>query len=146
MRKITKIIIHCSATKMGLDFRLKDIEQWHKERGFNMNGGTYCGYHYVIDLDGKVELGKDIKYTGCHCKGENACSIGICYIGGLDRNGHPADTRTYYQCESLRILIKVLRLVFPEAKVYGHRDFANKDCPCFEVRNFFPTEWCGDKP
>ena len=128
MRKITKIIIHCSATKMGLDFRLKDIEQWHKERGFNMNGGTYCGYH-----------------VGAHARHYNQHSIGICYEGGLDAHGNPADTRTYYQCESLRILIKVLRLIFPEAKVYGHRDFANKDCPCFEVRNFFPTEWCGDK-
>ena len=50
MRKITKIIIHCSATKAGKDFRLKDIAKWHQERNFPLSGGTYCGYHYVIDL------------------------------------------------------------------------------------------------
>ena len=145
MRKITKIILHCSATKEGLDFKKKNIEQWHKERGFPCSGGTYCGYHYIIDLDGTIEIGKPFGYAGTHCKGENACSIGICYIGGLDKDGQPCDTRTAAQCESMVNLVRVLRACFPEAKVYGHRDFASRDCPCFEVRHFFPTQWCGEK-
>ena len=144
MKKITKIIIHCSATKGGKDYRLKDIECWHKERNFPMSGGCYCGYHYVIDLDGRIEIGKPLQYTGCHCKNHNADSIGICYIGGLDADGRPADTRTPWQKDSMWSLVKFLQLVFPDAKVYGHRQFSNKDCPCFDVRSEFPPEMCGD--
>lgn len=142
MRKIDKIIIHCSATKEGKDFRLNDIAAWHKDRHFPLSGGTYCGYHYVIDLDGRIEIGKDLKYTGCHCEGHNAHSIGICYIGGLDSNGNPADTRTRDQRFSLMWLVMFLKAVFPEAKICGHRDLANRDCPCFEVRDLFTTDWC----
>ena len=146
MREIKEIIIHCSATKSSLDYKLKDIERWHKERQFPMSGGTYCGYHYVIDLDGRIEIGKPLDYTGCHCKGHNANSIGICYIGGLNSvTGKPHDTRTCHQVASMWYLVGFLRLVYPGAKVYGHRDFANRDCPCFEVGNEFPPIWCGEK-
>lgn len=145
MRKIKEIIIHCSATKCGWDFRANDIAQWHKGRGFPMSGGTFCGYHYVIDLDGRIEIGKPLQYTGCHCKGHNAQSIGICYIGGLDADGKPADTRTPQQKKSMWSLVTFLHYVFPEAKIYGHRDFTPRDCPCFEVSKEYPTEWCGEK-
>ena len=66
MRKIDYIIIHCSATKEGIDWKAKDIDQWHKQRGFNK-----IGYHYVIDLDGTVETGRDENETGAHCVGYN---------------------------------------------------------------------------
>jgi len=101
-----------------------------------MTGGSYCGYHYVIDLDGSIEIGKDVKAAGCHCKGHNADSIGICYIGGLDLWGKPKNTMTPQQAEAMRKLVGFLQTVFPEAGVYGHNDFANKDCPCFNVREF----------
>lgn len=139
MRKIKEIIIHCSATKCGRDFRANDIELWHMERDFPMSGGTYCGYHYVIDLDGHIEIGKPLQYTGCHCKGHNAQSIGICYIGGLDADGKPADTRTLEQKKSMWSLVTLLHNVFPEAKICGHRDFAPRDCPCFDVSKEYPT-------
>lgn len=109
-----------------------------------MYGGTYCGYHYVIDLDGRIEIGKDIKYTGQHCKGHNATSIGICYIGGLNaETGEAKNTMTAAQTNSLFALVEFLRACFPAAKVYGHRQFANRDCPCFDVKDVFPCEWCG---
>ena len=88
MRKIDSIIVHCSATKAGQDFTAADIDRWHRERGFNG-----IGYHYVIRLDGRLEKGREIDLAGAHCKGWNERSVGICYIGGLDENGHPADTR-----------------------------------------------------
>lgn len=84
--------LHCSATKAGQDFTATDIDRWHRERGFNG-----IGYHYVIRLDGKLEKGRDVSLAGAHCKGWNKRSIGICYIGGLDENGRPADTRTNAQ-------------------------------------------------
>lgn len=132
MRKIDYIIIHCSATKEGIDWKAKDIDQWHKQRGFNK-----IGYHYVIDLDGTVETGRDENETGAHCVGYNKSSIGICYIGGLDRNLNPKDTRTDKQKEALWNLVIKLLAKYPNANVYGHNEFAKKACPCFNVEKEF---------
>lgn len=131
MRQIKYIIIHCSATKAGQDFCAKDIKKWHLERGF-----SDIGYHKIIDLNGTVEPGRSEEIPGAHCKGYNANSIGICYIGGLDENGNPCDTRTEAQKKSLLKLIKSYKPRFPNAKVVGHRDMPNvhKACPCFDAK------------
>lgn len=131
MRQINYIIIHCSATKAGQDFRAKDIDRWHRERGWDG-----IGYHKVIDLDGTIEPGRSEAKPGAHCKGHNSDSIGICYVGGLDKNGKPADTRTAAQKESLLEIIKHYKKLYPNAKVVGHRDMPNvhKACPCFNAK------------
>lgn len=131
MRKINYIIIHCSATKAGQDFHASDIDRWHKERGWDG-----IGYHQVVDLDGTVEPGRPESKAGAHCKGHNADSIGICYIGGLDKNGNPADTRTELQKAALAGLVAGYKSRFPNAKVVGHRDMPNvhKACPCFNAK------------
>lgn len=134
MREITKIIVHCSATKEGKHFNAKDITKWHLERGFND-----IGYHYVVLLDGKVEVGRPEIKVGAHCLGHNNHSIGICYIGGLDANGKSKDTRTPEQKESLLILLKELKKKYPKATIHGHREFANKDCPCFDAKNEYKS-------
>lgn len=129
MREINKIIIHCSATKEGWNYKAKDIDAWHRERGF-----TGIGYHFVIDLNGKVEIGRPVEQAGAHASGHNAQSIGICYIGGLDANGKAKDTRTEEQKTALRTLIVRLKKKYPKAEVIGHNEIAKKDCPCFNVR------------
>ena len=131
MRHINYIIIHCSATKAGQDFRAKDIDRWHRERGWDG-----IGYHKVIDLDGTIEPGRSEAKPGAHCKGHNSDSIGICYIGGLDKNGKPADTRTELQKAALAGLVADYKRRFPNAKVVGHRDMHNvhKACPCFNAK------------
>ena len=145
MRKIDSIIIHCSATKAGQDFTAADIDRWHRERGFNG-----IGYHYVIRLDGKLEKGRDVSLTGAHCKGWNERSVGICYIGGLDANGRPADTRTNAQKRVLYQIIMDLQREYNILQVLGHRDTSPdlngngviepyeyvRACPCFDVREF----------
>ncbi len=129
MRDIREIIVHCSATRKGMDFRSADIDRWHRERGWKC-----IGYHYVVDIDGKLETGRALTEQGAHCRGHNRNSIGICYIGGLDEYGQPCDTRTAAQKTTLLHLIRRLKELFPQAKVYGHRDFANKACPCFNAK------------
>lgn len=152
MKKIEAIIIHCSATREGQDIRASDIDKWHRERGFAM-----IGYNYVIDLDGKVEEGRPLTMTGAHCKGWNDRSIGICYIGGLDGNGNPKDTRTLLQKMSLHNLVFKLMDEYPSiTQVLGHRDTSPdlngdgkispnewiKQCPCFDVKAEFPISYC----
>lgn len=133
MRKIYKIIIHCSATPEGREYTVADITTWHKQRGFSS-----IGYHYVIYLDGSIHEGRPLENVGAHTLGENANSIGICYIGGMDKdNKHPKDTRTQEQKESLIKLVADLKKEFPEVTVHGHNEFANKACPSFNVKNEF---------
>lgn len=132
MRKINKIIIHCSATKAGQHFTVEDIDRWHKARGF-----AKIGYHHVIYLDGSVHAGRSESLLGAHCLGHNSTSIGICYIGGLDHNGQPHDTPTPEQKTALTKLVDELKIRYPEAKVYGHYEFAPKACPCFDVKKEF---------
>lgn len=130
MRNINKIIVHCTATKEGKAFTANDITHWHKDRGF-----ATIGYHYVVLLDGTIQQGRAEMVMGAHCKGYNANSIGICYIGGLDENGKSKDTRTPEQKKSLLELLKRLKKDYPNATIHGHREFANKDCPCFDAKN-----------
>lgn len=128
-REIKEIIVHCAATPEGKDFTVKDIDRWHRERGFNC-----IGYHYVIYLDGSIHNGRDLNKVGAHCTGHNAKSIGICYIGGVAKDGKtPKDTRTKEQKESLLLLLKELKTKFPKAEIHGHKDFANKACPSFDA-------------
>lgn len=133
MRTIDKIILHCSATKEGMDFTVDDIDRWHKERGFGM-----IGYHYVIYRDGSIHQGRTEDKIGAHCKGFNSHSIGICYIGGLDSNKKPKDTRTPEQREALIILVKDIlnRYNLTPDAVHLHREYANKACPCFSIEDF----------
>jgi N-acetylmuramoyl-L-alanine amidase len=130
MRNIKEIIIHCSDTPEGRDDRAKNVRAWHKARGFRD-----IGYHYVVDLDGTIENGRPVEKIGAHCSGKNATSIGVCYIGGRTSDmKETKDTRTPAQKEALLRLLKELRAKYPAAKIYGHRDFANKACPCFDAK------------
>lgn len=117
MRTINLIVVHCSATPEGHEFSARDIDRWHRRRGFNS-----IGYHYVIRLDGTVERGREEACPGAHCSGYNRNSIGICYIGGLAADGStPKDTRTPEQKQALRQLIAELRARYgPRTRVAGH--------------------------
>ena len=128
MRNINLIIVHCSATPEGRDVSVADIDRWHRERGFDG-----IGYHYVVYIDGSVHEGRPLNKVGAHCKGHNAHSIGICYVGGVDLNGKPKDTRTLAQKDALVNLLMRLKRRFPKAVIRGHRDFAAKACPSFDA-------------
>ena len=128
-RTIKEIIIHCSATPEGKDFTVLDIRRWHKAKGW-----SDIGYHYVIYRNGHVEPGRDVDLVGAHCTGHNSYSIGVCYIGGMDAaNKNPKDTRTLAQKAALLSLLVDLKKIYYSAKIYGHRDFANKACPSFDA-------------
>ena len=130
MRKIEKIIVHCSATKPAQVVTVDTIRRWHLARGFKD-----IGYHYVIYQDGTVHVGRPEHVVGAHASGHNSRSIGVCYIGGLnEQTGKPEDTRTDAQRAALLGLLVELKQKYPGAKIYGHRDFAAKACPCFDAR------------
>lgn len=130
MRRITEIIVHCSATAEGKHFTAADIRRWHKGQGW-----ADIGYHYVVLLDGTVQAGRPLEQAGAHCVGHNAKSIGVCYIGGLAADGRtPKDTRTTAQKAALARLLVKLQEQFPGASIHGHNEFAAKACPSFDVQ------------
>ena len=156
------IVIHCSATQEGIDFGWKEIDRCHKDRGF-----AGVGYHFLIYRDGSVYECRPADTVGAHAntkglsgKSYNSHSIGICYIGGLDKNLKPKDTRTEEQKAALRKLVFDLMDKYPNiTDVLGHRDTSPdldgdgeiephewiKACPCFDVRAEFPMAVCRAK-
>ena len=130
MRKITKIIVHCTATPEGRPHTIADITRWHKERGFND-----IGYHFVIGLKGEDWTGRDIKFPGAHAQGHNHDSIGVCYVGGKTVDMKAVkDTRTSEQKASLLILLKKLKSEYPQAVIIGHCNVSAKACPSFDAK------------
>lgn len=142
-RKINELIIHCTATKAGKQYTIEDIKKDHQSRGF-----VTIGYHYVIYEDGSIHEGRDVRSVGAHCSNHNLNSIGIAYIGGLNKNGKAKDTRTPEQKESLLLLLTALKELYPNAVILGHRDTSPdlnnngiieqaewiKECPCFNAK------------
>lgn len=127
-RNISMIIVHCSATPEGKDVSVESIRSAHKAQGW-----SDIGYHYVITLSGDVKQGRNVDLIGAHCQGKNTNSIGVCYVGGVDKDGKPKDTRTERQRIQLKQLLIQLLILYPGARIYGHRDFANKACPSFDA-------------
>jgi N-acetylmuramoyl-L-alanine amidase len=131
MRKINEIIVHCTATPEGRKVTVAEVDKWHRQRGFDG-----IGYHFLIGLSGDIWKGRNIEKIGAHCLGHNANSIGVCYVGGVSNDGKTIkDTRTIPQRNALKSLLKDLKTMYPEATIHGHREYANKACPCFDAKN-----------
>lgn len=141
-REVNLIVVHCSATRVDRDITARDIDSFHRVRGFSS-----WGYHYYVRKDGSIEKMRDESEPGAHAYGHNRDSIGLCYEGGLDVNGRPADTRTATQKRTLVALLRSLRADYPGARIVGHRDLSpdvngngrvdkwerTKECPCFDA-------------
>ena len=52
-RHIDRIIIHCSAVAPDQTSSARQIDEWHRAKGWKM-----IGYHYVIRRDGSIEKGR----------------------------------------------------------------------------------------
>ena len=133
MRRIDRIIVHCTATPEGRHVTVADIDAMHRAKKWNG-----IGYHWLIYLDGSIHPGRPESMIGAHCVGYNKHSIGVCYVGGTEKNNINVgkDTRTPEQKVALAKLLADLHQRYPHATLHGHREFANKDCPGFDVREY----------
>ena len=128
MRTITLLVIHCSAVRPDQTSSAAQIDTWHRRDRHYKFG---IGYHYVVRRDGQIEPGRPEWMGGAHRKNHNAHSLGICYEGGLDARGQPADTRTLEQKLAMVQLLEVLHRRYPKALIVGHHDLnPHKACPC----------------
>lgn len=131
-RTINRIIVHCTATPEGRVETVESVRRMHKAKGW-----ADIGYHYLIGLNGERWNGRNVNLVGAHCEGYNANSIGVCYVGGCDKNMKAKDTRTDKQKTALIALLKDLRKLYPKAKIVSHRDLDRKGkaCPSFDATN-----------
>lgn len=127
-RVIDSVVWHMSETPPNMDIGSKEIREWHLELGFRN-----IGYHFVIRKDGTIERGRPIHESGAHCRGKNAKSIGICYVGGWEGN----DDRTREQVEAMHKLMASLTTTFGALDVFGHYEFSTKSCPNFNPKQEF---------
>ena len=144
MREVSKIVIHCTFTPPSMDIGVEEVKKWHVEE----NKWSDIGYHFVIRRDGTVESGRSVERPGAHAKGFNTNSIAIAWVGGMAAEAEKAeDNRTPEQNEAMVHLIKDLQQEFPGAALIGHRDLkgVKKECPCFDVREWFAKECSTEK-
>lgn len=166
---ILKLVVHCSATQNGKSLARQGlssaqvIDKWHQKRGFRRSPTAikhfnshlpHIGYHFVIDVDGTVETGRQLGEIGAHVRGHNRNSLGICLIGGVDASGGYHGEFTEAQWYALHKLLRELEAKYPKAKIYGHRDLSPdvngdgsitpnewlKACPCFDVWSWLDSE------
>lgn len=131
-RSIQHLVVHCCATRVNIPFTEKQLLECHLQRGFKC-----IGYHFYITKDGVLHQTRPMSEIGAHALGFNLHSLSICYEGGLDEQGKPADTRTPLQKDTLRRVLRELKHLFPEAKIAGHYQLSadiQKACPCFDAR------------
>lgn len=126
------IMLHCTATPAERILTREEIDRYHKEMG-----SREIGYHFIVHQDGRVEEGRALSQMGAHCKGWNYSAIGVAYIGGTDKQGNAADTRTAAQKRAIKQLVEGLKQLFGIKRVLGHNEVAAKACPCFNVKEEF---------
>jgi len=137
MRKISEIIIHCSATPpdwragQPAEAKVAEIRRWHVEE----RGWSDIGYHYLIDRDGTLVEGRPVERMGAHVRGHNDGTIGVCLLGGHGSSATDAfdDHFTPAQARALLKLIRSLEAEHGDLAVTGHNDYAAKACPGFKV-------------
>ena len=135
LESVRFLVLHCSATRCDADYPPEQLLRDHKARGFRT-----IGYHFYVRKDGSLSQHRKLLEVGAHCRPYNRCSIGICYEGGLDEEGRPANTLTEPQFQTLTELFELLVVLFPDAMIMGHRDMRSstpKECPCLDTRALF---------
>lgn len=128
------IFVHCSATKPSMDIGLREIRQWHKEKGW-----LDVGYHFIIRRDGTIEEGRPVDVVGSHVQGWNEKSVGVCLVGGIDDKGKFAANFATQQMSALKTVLFDLKGKYPQATVMAHHDVAPKACPSFDLQHWART-------
>ncbi len=130
MLPIRYLTIHCAATPEGRDVKAATIDDWDRAKFGQVS------YHGIIELDGTYVVGLPDAKKGAHVGGKNSGNIGVCYVGGMDKQMKaPKDTRTEAQKATMARIVLEYHRKYPGIVVRGHRDWpgVKKACPSFDV-------------
>lgn len=133
MRDIKGIVVHCSASPDSLDVGFKQIDEWHKQRGWKSPSGVHCGYHYIVRRNGTVERGRPDSEKGAHVEGKNSSTLGVVWVG--------EKLPTSVQYTALVQIVHALMVKYSVDidKVQGHCEIApesKKTCPIIDMNKF----------
>lgn len=146
--KISKIIIHHTATSKNLDNprqAIRDIYYWHAMS----RGWGDIGYNYIIDQQGNIYEGRygGDGVVGAHAGPANVGSIGIAVLGNYEENEVPEPVTS-----SLTTLIKAKASKYGidtmgtsmfrgenSPNLLGHRDVMSTSCPGDKLYGMLPT-------
>lgn len=142
-KRVTRAILHCAAVPTGwqegksVHQMATEIEGWHKSRGFKG-----IGYHYVVDQNGFIAVGRPLNTMGAHTLGENHDTLGILMV---ERNQIRALGKFEdFFTEKQRIAVGEILRYHAIKEWHGHNEYAPKLCPGFRAqdlpRNFFDRD------
>lgn len=141
MSKLKYLVVHCTATQEGKNFVGADIRRMHTSPAPKGRGWKQVGYSDIILLSGEIEnlvpydeddIVQPREITN-GALGLNGVARHVSYIGGIDSDGKPKDTRTDKQLITLANYVKKTISLHPDIQVLGHNQVAAKACPCFDV-------------
>lgn len=141
MSKLTYLCIHCTATQEGKELTTGDIVKMHTSPPPKGRGWKQVGYSDMIHLSGVVsnlvpynedDIVQPREITN-GALGINGLTRHVVYVGGLDHDLKPKDTRTNGQLLALRNYVFHVLSAHPNIKILGHNQVAAKACPSFDV-------------
>lgn len=137
MRRIREIVIHCTDTPKDREVTREEIKDWHMSPPPRGRGWDRLGYHFLIHLDGNIDLLTPVEYETYGCVGHNKHAIHIALVGGKDKFGKPVFELTESQELILKTLLKQNLRQTPGVKIYGHYELdKSKTCPNFNVQTW----------
>jgi len=122
--RTTAIILH----HLAADADIETVHRWHLG-----NGWAGIGYHFQVDLDGRISQGRPAGTIGAHAANHNSETIGIACRGDYH------NTLRYMpdiQQKALLWLIRHLRGIYGAIPIQGHRERMATACP----GQFFPLD------
>jgi N-acetylmuramoyl-L-alanine amidase len=135
----THLMIHCAASRPSLDVTPEHIRKWHIEG----RGWSRVGYSHLFRRSGQMDIlipyDRDDQIDSWEisngARAWNGFTKHICYAGGVKESDGktPEDNRTSEQRAAMDCLVKVLIMLYPDIKLIGHNQVANKACPSFDV-------------
>ena len=131
-KETNHIVIHSTQTKPNANISIRTVDEWHRKRGL-----LKVGYHFFIRRDGLIEVGRGPNEIGAHIKEHDSDSVSVCLAGGLNTRGVTAPDYSIGLLESLFVLVKTLKYMYSDAKVVGHRDLSETECPSFDVKEWW---------
>ena len=161
MRKLTRLVIHCSATPNGRHHTVEDIDLWHRANKWFRNSAaakecgnpqlTSVGYHRIIYTDGLRVQGRCFQEVPVSVRGWNSDSVALCMIG--------TNKFTQAQWDSLKLEVLFLASELGIQTIQGHRDLSPdkdgdgvlekhewlKDCPGFDVAEWIKNGYTPNK-
>ena len=104
--------------------RLQKILLWHKHH----QNWADIGYHYVIDSEGKVWEGRNIKYQGAHAGNEDfdIGNIGVVLIGNFEDHELP-EKQKQAMVDFVHFLKEKYKI--QSNNVFSHEHFKGTKCP-----------------